>query len=477
MNTCPYCATPVQPNNRTCPQCGSRLQGWQLAVGTVLDNKYQIQEVLGQGGFGITYLANDPTLQRMVAIKELFPDGSSRALDGSFVPPSSSLDFLETKKRFIDEARVLAQFNHPSIVRIFDVFAANETAYLVMEALDGETLGSRIQRRGVMSEKVVEYIAQELCDALEVVHAGGLLHRDIKPENVFLTNDKRVVLIDFGSARTFKSGQVMQHTQLVTPGYAAPEQYATEAKFGAYTDVYGVAATLYFALTGQAPLSSSDRILTGKEISLPTSISQTLRSAIVAGLEIRIDSRPQSAREFMQRLETTQEIVFGRSKPEPKMEVALPEMVEAHEVVIIQGNPLVTSKQIQKIEGSTGIKCYPLTQIEQIWVTKDAETTSELEGGLESPNLSFWISGFLFVFACLPFLMNGWYLASFLTFCAILLVFGFGMSYKFAIDNNQKYFLLVQFENSSTRMILCSNENKTIVQGFADEIKHYAGIQ
>ncbi len=169
MNTCPYCASKVNQNSNLCSNCGSRLQGWQLPDATVLAGKYQIQSILGQGGFGITYLANDLTLGRLVAIKELFPEGSTRALDGTFIPPASSLDFLETRTRFIDEARILAQFNQPSIVRIFDVFAANGTAYLVMEALSGETLGSRIQRLGVMSEPLVLRIAKDLCTALSAV--------------------------------------------------------------------------------------------------------------------------------------------------------------------------------------------------------------------------------------------------------------------------------------------------------------------
>lgn len=202
MDSCPYCAAPTTSNDQTCSNCGANLKGFQLENGAVL-GKYLIGRVLGQGGFGITYLAQDTVLQRGVAIKELFPDGSTRQ-NSSLIPPNSlgATGFLEAKTRFLEEARTLAQFNHPGIVRVLEVFEANNTAYLVMEALTGETLGAKMAREQKLPEAEVKRLALELCAALEVVHTAGLLHRDIKPDNVFLTQDSRVVLIDFGSARS-----------------------------------------------------------------------------------------------------------------------------------------------------------------------------------------------------------------------------------------------------------------------------------
>jgi serine/threonine protein kinase len=284
MDSCPYCAASIKQNHQACPNCGANLKGFQLEAGAKL-GKYQIERVLGQGGFGITYAARDTILEREVAIKELFPDGSTRR-NSSVIPPNSLgvPGFLEAKTRFLTEARTLAQFNHPGIVRVLEVFEANNTAYLVMEALSGETLGAKITREKKLSEEDVKTLALALCDALEVVHGVGLLHRDIKPDNVFLTIDARVVLIDFGSARSFRSYERTQHTQLVTPGYAAPEQYASEAKFGEYTDVYGVAATLYHALTGNQPPSAGDLFAGAKLKPISSNVSEGLRSGIEQGL-------------------------------------------------------------------------------------------------------------------------------------------------------------------------------------------------
>jgi serine/threonine protein kinase len=300
MSHCPYCAFLLDSEAATCPSCGAdvRVQTWALPSQTML-SKYRLERVLGQGGFGITYLAQDTQLSRAVAIKELFPEGSSR--QGLLVLPTPSLGlqgFLETKTRFLAEAQALAQFSHAGIVWVFDVFEQNATAYLVMEALQGETLGQRLMR-GKLLPLEVQRLGLMLTEALSVVHSAGLLHRDLKPDNVFL-NSNRVVLLDFGSARAFAVDAVQQHTRLVTPGYAAPEQYASQAKFAAYTDIYGLAATLYHALEGVMPPSATDRMLGS---SLGISNQSALMSAILQGLEIVAAKRPASAEAFAALLE------------------------------------------------------------------------------------------------------------------------------------------------------------------------------
>ena len=315
MDSCPYCAATINSSDQTCPNCGANLKGFQLETGTTL-GKYQIGRVLGQGGFGITYQARDTVLQREVAVKELFPDGSTRKNLGLIPPNSLGVSgFLEAKTRFLTEARTLAQFNHPGIVRVLEVFEANNTAYLVMEALTGETLGAKIAREKKLPEETVKKLALELCDALSVVHKVGLLHRDIKPDNIFLSFDARVVLIDFGSARSFRASERTQHTQLVTPGYAAPEQYASEAKFGEYTDVYGVAATLYHALTGTQPPSAGDMFAGMKLKPISSDVNEGLRSGIEQGLKARINERPQTAKA----LERVIGQVQARALPQPDL--------------------------------------------------------------------------------------------------------------------------------------------------------------
>lgn len=305
MERCPYCASPLPPGASICPACGMGVDvhgAHHLPVGTRLKGgRYTLGKVLGQGGFGITYLGANTQENRPVAIKELFPEGSSRRPQTrQVVPPTSLLGagFAETMEKFEDEARVMSKFNHPGIVRVFDIFEENGTAYLVMEFLKGQTLGKRIEKQGKLPAREVQDIALKLLDALEVVHSAGMLHRDIKPDNVFLHQDGRVVLIDFGSARQFAQGKTQQHTRLVTPGYAPLEQYGTAGKFGPYTDIYALGATLYHALMGVVPPAATDRVQHNQPLRLPRETPDGLEQAVNRALEIRVDQRPQSVAEF-----------------------------------------------------------------------------------------------------------------------------------------------------------------------------------
>jgi serine/threonine protein kinase len=301
MNACPYCGQSVAPSDMTCPACGSPLAGFGLPERTLLeDGKIQLEGVLGQGGFGITYSARSVALGIPVAVKEFFPEGSTRR-GTQLVPPTTLMGqgFGETKDRFLEEAQLLARFQHPGVVRVYDAFSENNTAYLVMERLEGETLLARLTRVRTLPPREVESLALEVLDALLAVHVAGLLHRDLKPDNVFLTTDGRAVLIDFGSARGFTSTKTVQHTRLVTPGYAAPEQYASSARFGPYTDLYGLAATLFHAATGQMPPSATDRFVGTPLPELPPNLGAGLRNAIERGLQLNVAERPQSVRDFL----------------------------------------------------------------------------------------------------------------------------------------------------------------------------------
>ena len=298
MTTCPFCTSSLPVNAATCPTCGASLTSPALEFGAIIGDKYKVERVLGQGGFGITYLVLDTELNHRVAIKELFVDGSTRR-DGNVIPPQG-MDFAQTKAKFLEEAQTVQRFNDDGIVRVCGVFEGNQTAYMVMEALNGSTLTAKVMKDGAFPPKKVLELARQLCAALEIVHKANLLHRDIKPDNVFLTSDGRVVLIDFGSARGFAQGQVKRLTRLVTPGYAAPEQYASQAAFGTYTDVYGLAATLYYAVEGQMPPMATDLMLGAR---LEFRKAEQLQAGLEAGLRVKVDERPQTVKALLGLLE------------------------------------------------------------------------------------------------------------------------------------------------------------------------------
>jgi len=297
MIICPYCGTSNDNDAPVCTVCGGILAAntLHLRQGSLL-GRYELGKVLGQGGFGVTYAGRDTLLGRGVAVKELFPEGSSRR--GSLVLPPRSSNFPLEREKFLEEARTLAQFDHPSIVRVWDAFELNDTAYLVMEFLRGETLGKRMERP--ISSDEIEDIARKLLGGLEQVHSSGMLHRDIKPDNIYLTQDARAVLIDFGSARAYaEGGAASTHTRLVTPGYAPPEQYASSAKFGPYTDLYALGATLYHALSGKMPPPATDRMLGTALEPLPGSVPSGLRQLIERCMALEVLKRPQSVREVI----------------------------------------------------------------------------------------------------------------------------------------------------------------------------------
>lgn len=293
---CVMCGAPIPDGAGRCPQCGWAENAQVLAAGTVLQGKYRIESVLGQGGFGITYAASQVQLGTKLALKELFPSGSVR-LSGLVCPPSSftAQQWPQAKRDFTTEAQTLARFRNPDIVGVLDLFEENGTAYMVMEHLRGESLQQRITRLGALPPAEVEGIAMHILRALEVVHGAGLLHRDIKPDNIYLESSGRIVLIDFGSARTFIAGQTVQHTRLVTPGYAPMEQYGSAAKFGPYTDIYALGASLYHALSGEMPPPAPELLMGTPLPALPAGTPTGLKTAIEQSMRVRVTDRPQDA--------------------------------------------------------------------------------------------------------------------------------------------------------------------------------------
>ena len=263
--------------------------------------RYEIVSVLGQGGFGITYRARDVQLGREVAIKEYLPSALAVRQDGSTVLPRTTKmadDFGWGRDRFVTEGRTLASLHRvPAIVQVFDFLEANGTAYLVMELLSGATLEERISTGGRLKPEEVDRILWPLLDGLEQVHAAGFLHRDIKPANILLDAAGNPTLIDFGASRAAMVGRTAAMTAIFTPGYAAAEQM-TSAKQGPWTDIYGLAATIYHAIAGKAPPNAFDRMLDDGYEPLgklaPQGFSPGVLAGVDAGLTVAARDRPQS---------------------------------------------------------------------------------------------------------------------------------------------------------------------------------------
>ncbi len=263
--------------------------------------EFRIDRVLGKGGFGITYLAEDLHLEQRVAIKEHLPDGISTRIDGStVVAQSDSLedDYSWSLDSFVTEARTLAKIQHPNVVKVTRLMEANGTAYMVMEYLEGESLDVVLERTppGVSEERLRELVLPIL-DGLSAVHEVGLLHRDIKPSNIYLTKKGRPILLDFGAARQ-DLGRTITLTSMVSHGYSPFEQYQTKARQSAGTDIYAMGGVLYRAITGDKPPVASDRVLLDELEPLQKRVagrySEDFLKAIDRALAVSLEDRPES---------------------------------------------------------------------------------------------------------------------------------------------------------------------------------------
>ena len=295
--------------------------------------QYVIESVLGQGGFGIVYRARHPVYGR-IALKEFYPKSqASRIADGTIVPstPRSQEAFTKGVERLMAEGAKLKAFKHRNIVRVIDVFEQNHTAYLVMEEIDGMTLQAAVEGRNLMpSRTMVEDFAAQMIDALKMVHASGLVHRDIAPDNIlvdFKSGSARFVLIDFGGAkRVVTDASQSSSRSLTKPGFSSPEQYGSESVGGIKatpaTDVYGLAATLHWLISGKTPIDAPNRSIQDTQARLSSSpalvtmYGKPFLSAVDNAMTLRPDGRPQSAEAFQATLRqgVKEEGAFGNWK-------------------------------------------------------------------------------------------------------------------------------------------------------------------
>nr|WP_300303669.1 serine/threonine-protein kinase [uncultured Anaerostipes sp.] len=325
---CFNCFSQFDAQYEICPKCGEVVSDdpeelFYLRPGVLLmDGRYMIGKAIGSGGFGITYKAWDRKLEHVVAIKEYYPRGMvSRIPNGteivSYYENRKENEYIIGINRFLKEARNIARFNSEiNIVHVYDYFEENRTAYIVMEFLEGESLGERVRRRGgKISWRQTEEIMMPVLATLETMHRANVLHRDISPDNIFLCNDGTVKLLDFGAARVIDYQTMPMLSVIVKQGYAPPEQYQMDGRQGPWSDIYALGATIYRIVSGVIPEGSLDRMakdyvkpLYEMDLEIPEYFCLMIEKA----MKLPIEERFQSAAE-MRGFWRTEKSLFTKS--------------------------------------------------------------------------------------------------------------------------------------------------------------------
>ena len=318
----------------------------QLQPGTYLQgDKYRIIRCLGNGGFGITYLAEHELAGRNVCIKEFFPkeyynrDDNSRSISLGSKGSAAIMDAFKAK--FIKEAKTIARLKHPNIIHIHDVFEENNTAYYVMEYIEGESLSDLVKRKGALAEAEAVVYIRSVAEALGYIHERKIMHLDIKPANVMLNSeDGQVVVIDFGLSKQYDAeGNQTSSTPVgISAGFAPMEQYQQGGvkEFSPETDIYSLGATLYYLVTGNVPPQAVNIADEGLP-ELPAHLSSGVRNAIERSMEIQRKRRPHSAKEFLALLEDSAPEVVAVPTPAPiseKTAIATPQSMAKESTVI-----------------------------------------------------------------------------------------------------------------------------------------------
>ena len=278
---------------------------------TRLIGRYTIEGVLGQGGFGITYLGIDELHEKKVAIKEFFPQGIvtrnieyEDTVTVTFV--GEKANYEKGKERFLKEARTMAKFSKDEgIVKALDFFEINNTAYIVMEYLEGITLKQYLrENQRIAPEDLIELLVP-LIESLDEIHSQGMIHRDISPDNIMVLPDGRIKLMDFGAARDYTEFGEKSLSIVLKPGYAPPEQYQTHGIQGPWTDIYALCATMYKCITGENPPDAIDRVIDDhlKKISeFGITIPPQEEAAIIKGMSVSAKDRYQDIKDFCEDL-------------------------------------------------------------------------------------------------------------------------------------------------------------------------------
>ena len=277
IRRCMKCMHALAAGETFCSECGRpygsvETEPFALKPGTILDGKYLVGEMLGQGGFGITYIGFDLLLEQKVAIKEYYPmstgmvsrENSTTVVWSSAVMQKSGME--KGFDSFLKEARKMAKLRSiPSVVGVNSVFIQNETAYIVMDFIEGETLLKKLQREGPMDYGTCISLMTPIMQALAEVHKHGIIHRDISPDNIMVQSDGKLILLDLGAAKDLdiqgKDGNVQSSQMVAKHGFSPVEQYGQAGKIGPWTDVYAMAATIYYCCTGVLPPSATDRMI------------------------------------------------------------------------------------------------------------------------------------------------------------------------------------------------------------------------
>ncbi len=324
-----YGCMKIKLGEYVCEHCGYdetvKNESHQLPTGTILKEQYLIGKVLGQGGFGITYLGWDLYLDIPIAIKEYFPNSSvmrdvSVSTDVVSYSGDASTRFRNNKERFMREAKTLAKFSDvPEIVHVKNFFLANNTAYIVMEYVEGTNLKQVVKEHGGrLSYGEALSILKPVMEALGKVHKEGLVHRDISPDNIMLLPDGTTKLLDFGAVRDVGDADVntpltASTEAIIKQGYAPIEQYQNRGSLGPWTDVYALCATMYYCLTGEVPMDAPGRLLGDEEIDFGSHVDEYIAVVLKQGMELRAAERIHSVDELLEKLEADVKKVYFTS--------------------------------------------------------------------------------------------------------------------------------------------------------------------
>ena len=301
----------VKGQYEVCPFCGYvegtlPEQPHYLTPGTILGNHFIVGTVIGFGGFGITYKCFDTTLGVTVAVKEFYPMGLVNRSPGEskvgLLSGDKQVQYREQLQRFLMEAQSVAQFGKAKdIVNVYDFFEENNTAYIIMEYIDGVLLKEYLDKQGAMPPEVAMNIIMPIIDAVKKIHSKGIIHRDISPDNIFIASEDSIKIFDFGAAQLNDSKEGMSGEKVIKVGYSAPEQYRDKSRQGFFTDIYSVGAIMYQILTGIKPMESTEREFKDElksPLELGVNINANVDRAIMEAMAVRPELRFQGIQQF-----------------------------------------------------------------------------------------------------------------------------------------------------------------------------------